>query len=431
MKAIKRFTADGNITYFRSDEEVLIPKVYLEKSQELRGVWFSTVGNIDLPKIENVEDYKAYFQGVIAKVKEYKMNTIIFQVRPTNDALYESKLNPWSSFITGEQGKYPGFDVFGYFVEEAKKAGITVHAWMNPYRVSNIKISDLNMTKEEYLNSLAPNNFARLHPELVIETVLDKLILDPASEEVRKFVAESAYEIADKYDVKAIHMDDYFYPYEEIRDPNEEEKFRASGFEKLSDFRRDNVNKLIKTIHERLLQLPRKVEFGISPFGIYRSNSQFFDGDNEAGWERGSNNHPSCFTCYKGLYADIYLWMRERWIDYVVPQNYFEMDYWKTGSDGSVFELVKYADLAKWWAEISAETNVKLYIGQGLYRYSDAGNWSNPEEIINQIKYNMNYDNILGTIFFTYRDLVSEKTPALIESRKMLKTLWTKDVPEI
>ena len=115
------------------------------------------------------------------------------------------------------------------------KANITVHAWLNPYRVSGQKFTDLNMTKEEFLNTLHEKNFARKRPDLVIETVLDKLILDPASEEVREYVSDVAYEIASKYDVKAIHMDDYFYPYEEIRDPAEQEKFAKSGFEKLSD----------------------------------------------------------------------------------------------------------------------------------------------------------------------------------------------------
>lgn len=432
MKPIKRFMGEGNITYFQSNEEILIGD-YVEKDVELRGVWFSTVGNIDLPKIEDVDSYKKYLKGVIEKLKEYKLNTVIFQVRPTNDALYESELAPWSKFITGVEGKYPGFDVFGYFVEEAKKENITVHAWLNPYRVSNVKFTDLNMTKDEYLNSLDEKNFARRRPDLVIETVLDKLILDPASEEVREYVANVAFEIASKYDVKAIHIDDYFYPYEEIRDPLEQSKFEKSGFSKLSDYRRHNVNLLIEKIHNKLSTLPRKVEFGISPFGIYRTNIKHFPEDKitEAAWEKGSDNHYSCFACYSGLYADIYLWMKEGWIDYVVPQNYFELDYWKTASDGKVFELVKYADLAKWWAYICKETNTKLYMGQGLYRYSNEGNWSNSEEIINQLKYNQNYDNILGVIFFTYRDLVKTEPTSLVEAREKLKKIWTKDVKEI
>ncbi len=430
MKPIKRFLSEGNITYFQSEKEVMVGD-YVEKDEELRGVWFSTVGNIDLPKIEDVDSYKAYLLGVIKKVKEYNFNTVVFQVRPANDALYESDLAPWSRFITGEEGKYPGFDVFEFFIEEAKKENITVHAWLNPYRVSTQKFTDLSMTKDEYINSLDPKNFARRRPDLVIETVLDKLILDPASSEVQDFVAEVAYEIALKYDVKAIHMDDYFYPYEAIRDPNEEEKFKNSGFSKLSDFRRNNVDNLIKKMNDKLKELPRKVEFGISPFGIYRTNSKYFTEKSESSWEFGSNNHHSCYNCYTGLFADVYLWMKEGWIDYIVPQNYFELDYWKTAADGTVFELVKYADLAEFWARVSKETNVKLYMGQGLYRYSTEGNWSNSEEIINQLKVNQNYDNVLGVVFFTYRDLVKSEPASLVEAREKLKKLWTKPAKEI
>jgi len=426
MKPIKRFKREGNITYFRSNREVMIPDRYVERDLEVRGVWFSTVANIDLPKIVSVESYKQYLQNVIDKVKEYNLNTIIFQVRPCNDALYQSELNPWSEFITGEQGKYPGFDVFGWFVKRAKEAGIEVHAWLNPYRVTNKKLTDLKMSKTEYLKSLAPNNFARLHPDMVIETVQTKLILDPASDLVQEFVSDSAREIAQKYHVKAIHMDDYFYPYEAIADESEGEKFRASGFDNLADYRRDKVNRLIKMISDKLKTLPRKVEFGISPFGIYRTNSKWYDVVNESAWEHGSDNHHTCFNCYSGLYADIYFWMKKKWIDYVVPQNYFEFDNWRTTEDGKTYEVVKYADLAKWWAKISAETGVKLYMGQGLYRYRDEGNWSNPDEIINQIKYNQNYPNITGTIFFTYRNFVNDDIKSLVEARKKIKQLWTK-----
>ena len=430
MKPIKRFIGSGNITYFQSEEEVLV-KNYVQKDEELRGVWFSTVGNIDLPKIENIDSYKAYLRGVIVKVKEYHFNTVIFQVRPTNDALYESDLAPWSRFVTGEEGLYPGFDIFKFFIEEAKKENITVHAWLNPYRVSKDKFTENDMTKDEYLNSLDHKNFARIRPDLVIETIQDKLILDPASSEVQDYVAEVAYEIALKYDVKAIHIDDYFYPYEAIRDPNETDKFKKSGFPKLGDFRRDNVNKLIEKIHLRLQDLSRKVEFGISPFGIYRTNSKYFPEKSESAWDFGSNNHYTCFNCYTELFADIYLWMKEGWIDYIVPQNYFELDYWKTDKDGNDFELVKYADLAEFWARVAKETNVKLYMGQGLYRYSDKGNWSNSEEVINQLKVNQNYDNVLGVVFFTYRNLVKTEPQSLVEARSLLKKIWTKPAKEL
>lgn len=430
-KAIKRFCFEGNIKYYDSEKDVLIPDKYEEKGEELRAVWLSTVANIDIPKmednsLESQNKLKEYLQNVIKTLQEYHMNTIIFQVRPVNDALYESKLNPWSSVLTGEEGVNPGFDVFGYFCEEAKKASIEVHAWINPYRAGRVNLKEANMTKEEFLETLAPNNFARLHPECTILTKENKLLLDPANELVREFVSDSIIEIAEKYNIKAVHIDDYFYPYEDIADPNEEEKKNQKGFEKVSDFRRDNVNLMIKLIHDKLQNLPKKVEFGISPFGIYRTNTKFFDKEDEAAWEYGSNNSKGCLTNYKGLYADIYKWMEEGWIDYVVPQNYFDMDSTKLDEKGEEKCLVRYADLADWWSWAAKKTNTKLYMGQAFYRYSKEGAWANPEEIPNQLMYNQNLDNVLGTIFFTYKDFLRDDCESIVKGKELLKKLWTK-----
>lgn len=428
MKPIKSIFFDGNVKYYESDIDVLVPSEYEEKD-ELRAVWISTVANIDLPKIESIESYKEKLLDIIKTMKYYHLNTAIFQVRPTNDAFYESDLNPWSRFITGVEGKNPGFDIFEFFTKECKKENITVHAWINPYRVSTTRLDNLNMTKDEYLETLDDKNFAKRNKDLVIETSETKLILDPSSEVVREFVSDSCLEIAKKYDIKAIHMDDYFYPYDEIKDSNEEEKFKASPFSKLSDYRRDNVNKLIELMHNKFIRLNRKVEFGISPFGIYRTNTKYSNGDNsEAFWEKGSDNHASCFTCYKGLYADVYYWMQQKWIDYVAPQDYFDFENIKPGKD---FAQVKYADLAKWWSEASLETNTKLYIGLGIYRYSNESSWSNPDEVINQIKHNTLYPNIKGNIFFTYHDFTDNNIESKVKFREKLLTLWTKDVKEI
>lgn len=434
MKKLAKFNKEGYVTYYESDECILIPDEYKEKSEELRGVWFSTVVNIDIAKMKDVESYKEYLLSVIKKVKEYKMNTVVFQVRPTNDAFYKSNLNPWSAFITGVEDKYPGFDVFGFFVEEAKKENIEVHAWINPYRVSQKKLKDLNMGKKDFLKTLSEKNFARKRPDLVIETAESKLILDPSSEEVMEFVSDSVLEIAKNYDIKAVHIDDYFYPYEEIVDDKEQEKYLSwkKKDETLSDFRRDNVNRMIKLIHEKLATLSKKVEFGISPFGIYRTNSKYFE-NGIGGWEKGSNNHASCLQCYDRLYADVYLWMKEKWIDYVVPQVYFDLDYSRPKEKGSLEEItvVKYADLVKWWSDICIETNIKLYIGQAIYRYNNEGNWSNPYEIINQLMYNQNYYNVSGSIFFTYNSFVKEDVASLVEARKLLKGIWKKDVKPV
>lgn len=436
---LNRYKKEGYITYYETDEPVLIPTNYVEKDPHVRGVWFSTVANIDIPQMKDPERYKEYLRGIIAKVKEYNLNTIIFQVRPSSDAFYESQINPWSRFITGIEGEGLGFDIFGWFVEEAKKENIKVHAWINPYRVSTESLFEMDgiFSKEEYLSKLHELNFARRNPECVIFTKKGKLILDPANAKVRDYVTETVLEIARKYDIKAIHIDDYFYPYDGIADPFEEKKYALVQdlFPTIDDYRRENVNMLIKQIHEALQTLDKKVEFGISPFGIHRTNSKFFPPENPGGWEKGSNNHHSCLQAYERLYCDVYLWMKEKWIDYVVPQAYWDFDNTKeviTEND-QVNEicLVKYADVIDWWRMIAKETNTKLYIGQGLYRYKDEGAWSNPNEIINQLKYNNRFDNILGTIFFTYKNLVEENVASLVEARKLLKQVWTREVKEI
>lgn len=439
LTKIKRFSKEGYITYFNSDEPVLIPTNYVEKDSHLRGVWVSTVVNIDIPKMKDAEKYKEYLLGIIQKVKEYKLNTIVFQVRPSNDAFYESKINPWSRFITGKEGEGLGFDILEWFIAQAKKENINVHAWINPYRVSTDILKNLDgvFSKEDYLNRLDDLNFAKRNPELVIFSGEGKLILDPASQKVRDYVTETVLEIASKYDVKAVHIDDYFYPYDGINDPFEEKKFALvkDKFESIHDFRRENVNLLIKQIHDALQTLDKKVEFGISPFGIHRTNSIHFPIDEKGGWDKGSNNHHTCLEAYEKLYCDVYYWMEQKWIDYVVPQDYFDLDYTKETvlEDGSVqeMEIVKYADLVDWWSWAAKQTNTKLYIGQGLYRYKDEGNWSNPEEIVNQLKYNNKFDNVLGTIFFTYKNLIETHIDSLVEARKLLKKVWTKDVEDI
>lgn len=434
MKKIERFIRGDYVTYFDTDKYVCIPETIVEKDVETRGVWFSTVANIDFSPSEDPEVLKAYFKGVVAKVKEFNMNTVVFQVRPTNDAFYKSALNPWSRFITGTEGKDPGFDVLGFFIEEAKKHNIEVHAWINPYRVNNRKFSELGMTKEEFIASLDDLNFAKRRPDLLVETVLERFILDPASPEVQEFVSDTALEIAKNYDVKAVHIDDYFYPYEAIIDPLEAEKHKNLAPNlSLEDFRRDNVSKLMKMISDKLRTLDKKVEFGISPFGVYRTHKKHFEKHGkQGGWEFGSNNHYSCYQGYDGLFADVLLWMEQGWIDYVVPQVYFEFDnYQVSKEDGTITERVKYADLVDWWDWASGKTGVKMYIGQGLYRYKDEGNWSNSEEIINQLKYNTTKQNVSGTIFFTYKNLVNEDVKSLVEARSKLKQVWTKDVKPI
>lgn len=413
---LKKYHCDDYVTYWDSQEIVEIPS-YDFKNDEVRGVWVSTVANIDTPKGLPIEEYQAYLVKMIENIASYKLNTIIFQVRPNSDAFYPSKLNPWSRFITGIEGKDPGFDVFGFVVDIAKRYGIKVHAWMNPYRVSGTSLEQMGKTKEEYLESLAENNFARLHPEHTILDGSNKILLSPSHPEVIDFVTKTIMEVAEKYDIEGVHIDDYFYPYAKIPEEVEYDdyiKYRQSENQSFDDFRRMNVDKMIKSIHDGLKNLlsktGKKVEFGISPFAIYRTHSSIV----ENGWDKGSFNAKGALQCYSELYSDVYKWMKENWIDYVVPQVYFPFER----------KDVTYHDLTRWWSNISKETNTKLYIGMGLYQMGSNENWENPFEIVNQLAYNQNYSNILGSIFFTYHDLVKGQNEIKDQSLDKIKEIW-------
>ena len=414
---LKKFNSEELVCYYHSTLPVKLPD-YKFNEKGVRGVWVSNVANIDTPKTINAEEYKDYLVKMIANIASYNINLIVFQVRPTSDAYYKSKLNPWSRFITGTEGKDPGFDVLEFVIEEAKKYGIEVHAWMNPYRVAGATLEQMGLSKEEYLNTLDELNYARRHPEDTILDGLGKVILKPASETVIKFVTDTIMEVVENYDVTGVHIDDYFYPYAKVPVSEEEEDFNkakeANPELSMDDWRRENVNKMIRNIHQSLKAFNEKnqkcVEFGISPFAIYRTHISL----KEDGWEKGSLHSAGALQCYTDLYSDVYKWMEEGWIDYVVPQVYFSFER----------RDVNYHDLTKWWVERCAETGTKLYIGQGLYQMGVNEVWQNPLEIDNQLRFNQQFANISGTIFFTYRDLVPGQNIIKDAAISLLKARW-------
>lgn len=396
--------------------EVVIPQY--QNNAKVRGVWVSNVGNIDTPVMKNISSYQKHLNEMIETIASYNINLVIFQVRPSSDAFYKSELNPWSRYITGTEGKDPGFDVFEYFISLAKAKNIEVHAWMNPYRVSTNNFDAKTQTVEEFLKTLDPKNFARRHPEDLILDGKDKIILKPASNRVIQFVTDTIVEVVNNYEVTGVHIDDYFYPYDKIpveREAADYELAKAENTElSFSDWRRSNVDKMISSIHFALNQpsTKRHVEFGISPFGIYRTHKSI----NEEGWERGSYHAPKVCECYRDLYSDVYKWMKEGWIDYVVPQIYFPFSRLD----------VTYHDLLIWWDQICQETKTKLYIGQALYQVGANDFWVDPMEIHKQMSLNCLYKTVTGTVFFTYRDLLKGKNPTNDQALEQLKIDWNK-----
>ena len=419
MKLKKFNMPEENVKYWHNNEEIDIPE-FKYRDDDLRAAWVSNVVNIDTPRGLSQEDYKKALDRIIDTAASYNMNALIFQVRPTNDAYYPSKLNPWSRFITGTEDGDPGFDVLQYVIEEAGKRGIRIHAWMNPYRVAMESIEKYG-SKEAYLQTLSPRNWARLHPEHTILDGLNKVILSPSHPEVIKFVTDTIMEVVNNYDVDGVHIDDYFYPYAKITDEAEREdylKYRDYETQSLDDFRRANVDKMIKSICDAmknsLNKKGNKIEFGISPFAIYRSHISI---DPETGWEKGSYHSKGVLQCYRELYSDIYRWMKEGWIDYVVPQLYFPFE----RAD------VTYHDLTLWWANIAKETGTKLYTGNAIYQMGcDKPEWQNPDEIKNQLSFNSNFENIKGSIFFTFRDFFEGENEIKNKALATIKELLCK-----
>lgn len=345
---------------------------------EMRAVWIATVANIDWPSKMDLtaEQQKKEFIELLELCKDYNMNTVVFQVRPAADAFYASKYEPWSQWLTGQQGKEPEYDPLQFASAECRKRGIDLHVWLNPYRA----VSDIN------LNKTAPDHITNKHPEWFLTYGKTKYF-NPSLTETRNFVAQVVSDVVRRYDIDGVHMDDYFYPYRiagvEFPD-NESFKNNSRGYtaEQKEDWRRNNVDLIIKQIHDSIKAIKPWVEFGISPFGVWR---------NIAKDPAGSKTRAGV-TNYDDLYADILKWQKEKWIDYVTPQIY-----WEIGK-----EVADYKILADWWSNNSFGT--QLYIGQAPYRISTKAkekSWQSADEIIRQIKLNRKYPEISGSMFFS------------------------------
>jgi uncharacterized lipoprotein YddW (UPF0748 family) len=343
---------------------------------EFRGVWIATVDNIDWPTsgVWEPEKQKAEFIRILDMHQRNGMNAMIVQVRPAADAFYPSSYEPWSQWLTGEQGKPPSpyYDPLKFMIEETHKRGMEFHAWLNPYRANfNIKTA-----------SIASNHITRIHPEWFL-TYGDKKYFDPANKEGQKFVVNVVRDIVKRYDVDAIHMDDYFYPY---RIPGkefpDEASYTSSGTTlNKDDWRRSNTDSIIKALSIIIKQEKKLCRFGISPFSVWRNN----DKDPV----RGSDSKAGQ-TNYDDLYADILLWLQKGWIDYVTPQLYLEIGH----------DKIDYAKLLDWWSRNSFGRHI--YIGHGIYRAGgkEAG-WNNPNQIPDQIKLLRRYPNVQGSIYFS------------------------------
>jgi uncharacterized lipoprotein YddW (UPF0748 family) len=389
------------VMHFGTQTPVDIPEIYHEK--EVRAFWVSNVVNIDLPTVSDIEDYQKKIIRMLDTAVAYNINTLFFQVRTTNDAFYASKLNPYSRFFTGIEGKEPPFDVLTWIIKEAKQRGLSFHAWCNPYRVS----MNGNIPKDEYLKTCDDLNFAKRCPECIVLDKKGAIILNPAKEEVKKFVMDSMVELVSNYDVDGIHFDDYFYPYAGLDDHyNDLREYdqRKDKEQSLADFRRDQVTDAMKRIYQAIKEVNPKLEFGLSPFGIWKTKKSD---------PSGANVDPRCGESFDGQYADSVTWIKEGIIDYIVPQIYFDFGH----------HLAPFADLVDWWVNVCKESKVKLYIGHGAYRLGTEGRYEDPMEMVYQVKYVNQYDTVKGNVFFTYHTFIDEDRvlPGMKELKKLLK----------
>ncbi|WP_330268094.1 glycoside hydrolase family 10 protein [Streptomyces griseorubiginosus] len=366
------------------------PRRPWRRTGEMRGVWLATVSNRDWPSrpglsaAQQRDELLAHLDRAAAD----RLNTVIFQVRPTADALWPSPHEPWSQYLTGTQGKNPGWDPLGTAVTEAHKRGLQLHAWFNPYRIAN----HTDPTK------LVASHPARLHPDWVVPYG-GKLYYNPGLPQVRAFVEGAILDAVRKYPVDAVHFDDYFYPYpvagQTFDDDAAYDRY-GGDFVNRGDWRRDNIDKLVRETAAAVKRIRPTAQFGISPFGVWRNMATDpLGSDTRAGVQSYDDN-----------FADTRKWVRQGWIDYLVPQLY-----WNIG-----FAAADYAKLLPWWAEQARGSRTKLYLGEALYKAGDPAQpaaWQDPAELSRHLTLARQYPQARGHVFFAAREVAADPVGAM------------------
>lgn len=354
--------------------------------REFRGVWVATVGNMDWPSKRGLSTAEAQAEliALLDRAVALKLNAVIFQVRPAADALYASSIEPWSEYLTGTQGKKPDpfWDPLSFVIAESHKRGLELHAWFNPYRA--------RFTGSK--SPLARNHIARTSPSLV-KTYGGYLWMDPGEPLVRARTLRVVMDVVKRYDVDGVHIDDYFYPYPVTRrgkrvdfpDTRSWQKYRAAGG-KLArdDWRRDNVNQLVKALHDSVHKAKPWVRFGVSPFGI---------------WRPGYPESVRGFDAYQQLYADARKWLREGWLDYFTPQLY-----WPTTRPQQSYPV-----LLDWWASENVHGR-HLWPGNFTSQAGGRGSGSFPvSELMEQIRITRVNPGATGNVHFSMKSFLSNQ----------------------
>jgi uncharacterized lipoprotein YddW (UPF0748 family) len=387
LLGVRASTADAQIDV-RAVVSLLMPPPP-PMPREFRGVWVATVGNRDWPSQPGlpVERQKAELLRILETARRMRMNAVVFQVRPAADALYESKLEPWSEFLTGTMGRAPEprWDPLAFAIQEAHQRGLELHAWFNPFRA-------------RYYNSArkpaAPSHISRQHPELV-RKYGPFLWQDPGSAEVRAHALRVISDVVKRYDVDGIHIDDYFYPYLE-RNPRtgkyinfpDERTYRGyvnrGGKLSRADWRRSNIDRFVEALYRSVKELKPWVKVGISPFGI---------------WRPGHPESVVGLDSYTEIFADSRKWLNNGWLDYVVPQLY-----WRHDSPQQ-----SYVELLNWWVQENQHYR-HVWAGNAPYRVNGENPWPF-EEIVDQVRLTRAQPGATGNVYFSMNTFM--RTPDL------------------
>jgi uncharacterized lipoprotein YddW (UPF0748 family) len=360
----------------------------------MRGVWIATVANIDWPGRQGLSarEAQAELVALFDAAREAGLNTVFLQVRPTADALWPSPHEPWSEWLTGVPGRDPGWDPLDFAVRAAHERGLALHAWFNPYRVA------LHTDRER----LAASHPARRRPEWTV-AYGGRLYYNPGLPEVRAFVQDAMADAVARYPVDGVHFDDYFYPYpvagEEFDD---DDAFREHGgdFADRGDWRRHNIDLLVREMAARVRETRAGVPFGVSPFAVWRNRSTD---------PAGSDTRGGVQT-YDDLYADTRRWVREGWIDYVVPQVY-----WHIGHD-----TADYTTLVEWWAGVADGSGTKLYVGEAVYKAGDPEQpaaWQDPAELSRHLAVCRDHPPVEGNVFYSAGPVAEDRIGAMARVR--------------
>lgn len=397
---------------------VLLPASYTAKPNEFRGIWVATAFNLDFPKHATAAEFQASFRSLAARIAAMGFNTIMFQVRPTCDALYPSAINPWSRWLTGEEGKPHdgGFDPMAFMIAESHRRGLKFYAWMNPYRVGQVDTA----AASTYLKTLSSGNFARKNPGLVVrwdnrKTNLSFFFLDPGRTEVVAHIVNSVREVLEQYRPDGIVFDDYFYPIgvDDTCDAATFRRFARKG-QTLGDWRRANTELLVRSVSGTVRAFNRlngtSIPFGISPVGIWANKSA----------EHSEGSLSKGVEAYSQSFADVRKWVKNSWIDFVIPQINW----------GFANKIAPFAGIVNWWSDLVRGTNVKLYAGIGVYNAGVTAGMESPNEISNQVLYLILRKEVSGTVFFAARHCLNPQNNAQRTSlRTVFNSYWRTTVP--